>query len=48
MSAQGTNAAEAIKAINAKFDLRMELYKKGIRQWDTYISVMQVVRGVKK
>ena len=50
------NAAEIVTAgeveelkrsINGKYDKRIELYDKGIKQWDTNVSVTMVVRGEK-
>lgn len=42
------DAVERMKTqINARYDHRLRLYDKGIRQWDTDVSVTMVVRGVK-
>ena len=50
------NAAEVVTAdeveelkrlINGKYDKRIELYDKEIKQWDTNVSVTMVVRGEK-
>lgn len=39
---------EALKRIiNSKYDKRIELYDKGIKQWDTNVSVTLVIRGEK-
>ena len=38
---------ELKRIINAKYDKRIELYDKGIKQWDTNVSVTMVVRGEK-
>ncbi len=38
---------ELKRRINAKYDKRIELYDKGIKQWDTNVSVTMVVRGEK-
>lgn len=32
---------------NKKYDKRIELYNKGIKQWDTNVSVTMILRGVK-
>lgn len=32
---------------NDKYDKRIELYNAGIKQWDTNVCVLMVVRGVK-
>ena len=50
------NAAEVVTAdeveelkrlINRKYDKRIELYDKGIKQWETNVSVTMMVRGEK-
>ena len=44
------NADEAEKVkqiINEKYDKRTALYDEGKKQWDTNVSVIMVVRGVK-
>lgn len=33
--------------VKAKYDKRIELYDKGIKQWDTNLSVTMIMRGVK-
>lgn len=38
---------ELKRIINTKYDKRIELYDKGIKQWDTNMSVTMVVRGEK-
>lgn len=38
----------AITAVNAKYDERLRLLKKGIRQWDTSVSVIMILRGIKQ
>ena len=38
---------ELKKLINAKYDKRIELYDKGIKQWDTNVSVTMIMRGIK-
>ena len=38
---------ELKRIINAKYDKRIELYNRGIKQWDTNMSVTMVVRGEK-
>ena len=47
-SAHAPNAQGAIDAVNEKYDERIRLYRRGIRQWDTSVSVTMVVRGTKK
>ena len=38
---------ELIHMVNSKYDQRIELYNKGIKQWDTNLSVTMIMRGVK-
>ena len=38
---------ELKRIINSKYDKRIEFYDKGIKQWDTNVSVTMVVRGEK-
>ncbi len=33
--------------INKKYDDRLALYDKGEKQWDTYVSITMIVRGIK-
>ena len=47
LSVHSSNAQKAIDAVNAKYDERIRLYRKGIRQWDTSVSVTMIVRGRK-
>ena len=46
-SADSGRAAPALAAVNRQFDERLRLYRAGIRQWDTSVSLTMVVRGVK-
>lgn len=40
---------EAVKTLrNARYDRRLALYEAGERQWDTYASLLMVLRGVKR
>lgn len=39
--------AELRRIINEKYDKRIELYDKGVKQWDANVSVTMVIRGVK-
>ena len=39
--------AAVLSAIAEKFDRRVRQYDSGERIWDTAVSVIQVVRGVK-
>ena len=42
---EGNEAACA--AVNAKYDERIRLYRAGIKQWDTAVSLTMMIRGVK-
>ena len=46
-SAHSDHDAAAIAAVNAKYDERLRLYRAGVKQWDTSVSVTMIVRGVK-
>ena len=35
------------RIVNAKYDERLNLYQSGEKQWDTVVSVIMVIRGVK-
>ncbi len=39
---------ELKRIVNAKYDKRIELYDKGIKQWDANVSVTMIMRGIKK
>lgn len=38
---------ELKKIVNAKYDKRIDLYDRGIKQWDTNMSVTMIIRGEK-
>jgi len=38
---------ELKELIHAKYDKRIQLYDRGMKQWDTNVSVTMVIRGVK-
>ena len=46
-SVHAENDREAVAAVNARYDERLCLYREGIRQWDTSVSVTMIVRGEK-
>ena len=46
-SAHSDHADEAIFAVNQKYDERLRLYRAGIKQWDTSVSITMIVRGIK-
>jgi len=46
-SAHSDHADKAISAVNRKYDERLRLYRAGIKQWDTSVSVTMIVRGIK-
>ena len=39
--------AKVIEEVNEKYDKRIELYRAGIKQWDTSVSVTMILRGQK-
>ena len=41
------HAGAAVRAVNAKYEKRVRLYRSGARQWDTSVSVTMVLRGIK-
>ena len=46
-SVHSDHADEIISVINSKYDERIRLYREGIRQWDTSVSVTMISRGMK-
>lgn len=38
---------EMKRLINAKYDARIAQYDRGEKQWDTNVSIIMVIRGVK-
>ena len=46
-SAHSDHADKAVSAVNNKYDERLRLYRAGIKQWDTSVSVTMIVRGIK-
>lgn len=43
-----TQEVEEMKRLaNAKYDARIEQYKRGEKQWDTNVSIIMVIRGIK-
>ena len=47
-SAHSPDSRKATDAVNGKYDERIRLYREGIKQWDTEVSVTMAVRGIKK
>ena len=45
--AHSDHADKAISAVNQKYDERLRLYRAGIKQWDTSVSITMIVRGIK-
>lgn len=37
-----------IDIINEKYDSRIDLYRKGNKQWDTSVSITMIIRGINK
>lgn len=48
LSVQSQNAQKAISAVNEKYDERLRLYRDGVKQWDTTLSLTMILRGRKK
>ena len=46
-SADLPGAEKIIDIINSKYDERLRLYRNGIRQWDTSVSITMIIRGIK-
>ena len=46
-STHSDNTDEVIAAVNKKYNERICLYRAGIKQWDTSVSVTMVIRGIK-
>ena len=46
-STHSNHADKAIAAVNNKYDERLRLYRAGIKQWDTSVSVTMILRGTK-
>ena len=46
-SMHSSGAQKAIAAVNTKYDERIHLYREGVKQWDTTVSVTMIVRGRK-
>ena len=46
-STRSDHAGEIISVINSKYEERIRLYREGIKQWDTSVSVTMIVRGMK-
>ena len=47
-SVHSDHAEKAVAAVNAKYDERLRLYREGVKQWDTSVSVTMILRGVKR
>ena len=46
-STRSDHAGEIISVINSKYEERIRLYREGMKQWDTSVSVTMIVRGMK-
>ena len=44
-STDSPEAEQICKLVNAKYDERLRLYRAGIKQWDTAVSLAMVLRG---
>ena len=40
-------AARVMEVVNEKYDKRIQLYRQGVKQWDTSVSITMMIRGVK-
>ena len=47
-STHSKDSEAVISAINQKYDKRLKLYRDGIKQWDTSVSVTMIIRGRKE
>ncbi len=47
-SVHSNHANEIISVINSKYNERIRLYREGIKQWDTSVSVIMIIRGTKR
>ena len=48
MSVHSESGEKAVSAVNAKYDERLRLYRAGVKQWDTLVSVTMILRGIKR
>ena len=46
-STHSKDSEAVISTINQKYDKRLKLYRDGIKQWDTSVSVTMVISGIK-
>ena len=46
-STRSDHAGEMISVIDSKYEERIRLYRAGMKQWDTSVSVTMIVRGMK-
>ncbi len=47
-SVRSGHTDDIISVINSKYDERIRLYREGIKQWDTTVSVTMIIRGMKQ
>lgn len=47
-SVRSAHTDDILSVINSKYNERIRLYREGIRQWDTSVSVTMITRGVKE
>lgn len=43
---QQVDAVQIIELVNKKYDKRIDLYRQGIKQWDTSVSITMILRGI--
>ena len=36
------------RLVNDRYNVRIEQYENGEKQWDTNVSIIMIIRGVKK
>lgn len=47
-SRKSTGTDRVIEVINEKYDSRIELYRRGEKQWDTNTAITMIIRGINK
>lgn len=47
-STKSKETSRIVDIINEKYDARIELYRKGNKQWDTDTSITMVIRGINR
>lgn len=47
MNSRGEGFEAALQSVNNKYDERVRLYNSGVKQWDTDVSIIMMLRGAK-